>query len=90
LQNTRKLFQEEKLRGIFIFYSEGWIDQIDQKKPDILILDNNLPDGKGWQYVDSIVEKNPHLRFFLSVLIIKKGNGDIERECYDLGKTAFS
>jgi DNA-binding NtrC family response regulator len=38
---------------------------INEKKPDILFLDNNLPDGQGWQYVEQIVEKNPHLRVYL-------------------------
>ncbi len=38
---------------------------VDEKKPDILFLDNNLPDGQGWQYVEQIVEKNPHLTIYL-------------------------
>ena len=38
---------------------------INEEKPDILFLDNNLPDGQGWKYVDQIVEKNPHLEIFL-------------------------
>jgi len=42
--------------GLFVLESE---------KPDILFLDNNLPDGQGWQYVAQIVEKNPHLKIYL-------------------------
>jgi DNA-binding NtrC family response regulator len=38
---------------------------INEEKPDILFLDNNLPDGQGWKYVDQIVEKNPHLEIYL-------------------------
>jgi len=38
---------------------------INDVKPDILFLDNNLPDGQGWQYVEQIVEKNPHLKIYL-------------------------
>ena len=38
---------------------------IDETKPDILFLDNNLPDGQGWKYVEQIVEKNPHLKIYL-------------------------
>lgn len=34
-------------------------------KPDILFLDNNLPDGKGWECVDEIVEIFPHLMIYL-------------------------
>lgn len=38
---------------------------VDETKPDILFLDNNLPDGQGWQYVEQIVEKNPQLEVYL-------------------------
>ena len=34
-------------------------------KPDILFLDNNLPDGHGWKFSHQIVEENPHLKVFL-------------------------
>lgn len=37
---------------------ESWL-------PDVLILDNNLPDGQGWDCVQQIVEKFPQLRIFL-------------------------
>lgn len=39
---------------------------IETAKPDILFLDNNLPDGQGWEHVESIVEKNPHLKIYLA------------------------
>lgn len=38
---------------------------IEHEKPDLLFLDNNLPDGHGWKYVDKIVEKNPHMKLYL-------------------------
>lgn len=38
------------------------LEEID---PDILFLDNNLPDGKGWDCVGEIVEKVPHLKIYL-------------------------
>lgn len=34
-------------------------------KPDILFLDNNLPDGHGWEFVEEIVEKFPQLKIYL-------------------------
>jgi len=34
-------------------------------KPDILLLDNNLPDGKGWQQIDNILKKFPRIKIFL-------------------------
>ncbi|WP_158638390.1 response regulator [Panacibacter ginsenosidivorans] len=33
--------------------------------PEILFLDNNLPDGSGWTFVDTILNKNPGLRIHL-------------------------
>lgn len=36
-----------------------------EKKPDILLLDNNLPDGKAWNIVDEVVKKFPHLKIYL-------------------------
>ncbi|MBC7947242.1 MAG: response regulator [Chitinophagaceae bacterium] len=33
--------------------------------PDRLILDNNLPDGKGWDCVDEITNKYPSLKVYL-------------------------
>jgi DNA-binding response OmpR family regulator len=33
--------------------------------PQILFLDNNLPDGKGWLKLDDIVANHPDLKIFL-------------------------
>ena len=41
------------------------LDLLQQIQPDILFLDNNLPDGQGWKCVDEIVEKNPQIRIYL-------------------------
>ena len=38
---------------------------LDEINPDILFLDNNLPDGEGWKFVPRIVEKSPRLRIIL-------------------------
>jgi DNA-binding response OmpR family regulator len=58
-------FKRRNYEVFLSFVLKDGLNQLDQLKPDILILDNNLPDGKGWGHVDSIVEKNPHLRIFL-------------------------
>ena len=51
---------------VFVAYTlQSGLFLIDEEKPDILFLDNNLPDGQGWKYVDQIVEKNPHLEIYL-------------------------
>jgi DNA-binding response OmpR family regulator len=36
-----------------------------EMSPDILFLDNNLPDGNGWDAVGNIVELFPHIRAYL-------------------------
>ena len=51
---------------VFLAYTlQSGLFLLDDAKPDILFLDNNLPDGQGWKYVEQIVEKNPHLKVFL-------------------------
>lgn len=51
---------------VFVAYNlQNGLFLIDEAKPDILFLDNNLPDGQGWKYVDQIVEKNPHLEIYM-------------------------
>lgn len=49
----------------FAYSLQKGLFMLDDNKPDILFLDNNLPDGQGWQYVEQIVEKNPQLKVFL-------------------------
>ena len=51
---------------IFVAYTlkEG-LKILEEKQPDILLLDNNLPDGKGKDHIDSIVKKFPSLQLFL-------------------------
>lgn len=34
-------------------------------QPDILLLDNNLPDGKGWEHIETITKKFPSMKVFL-------------------------
>jgi two-component system OmpR family response regulator len=35
------------------------LELVDSVRPDIIFLDNNLPDGLGWEQVDSIQQKIP-------------------------------
>lgn len=41
------------------------MEQLEKNSPDILFLDNNLPDGRGWNHIDSMLGKKPSLRLFL-------------------------
>jgi DNA-binding response OmpR family regulator len=61
-----KSYFEEKNYDVFLAYTiKDGIQLLKKHDPDILFLDNNLPDGKGWQYIDDIVEKVPHLKVYL-------------------------
>ena len=44
--------------------SEG-LDQFKEVRPDILFLDNNLPDGIGWEKAASLLENYPELQVHL-------------------------
>jgi DNA-binding response OmpR family regulator len=41
------------------------LSKLKEERPDILFLDNNLPDGNGWDSVEKIVEIIPQIRAFL-------------------------
>jgi DNA-binding response OmpR family regulator len=47
------------------FTLQDGLEKLESWKPDILFLDNNLPDGKGWDTVEEIVEKYPQLMIYL-------------------------
>ena len=51
-----------------VFYShtlkEG-MQQFQLVQPDILFLDNNLPDGFGWEKAAALLEKSPGLQLHL-------------------------
>jgi DNA-binding response OmpR family regulator len=55
------------------FLLKDGLEKITAIKPDILLLDNNLPDGKGWTHVEEIVENNPHLKIYLVSAYYQKG-----------------
>ena len=41
------------------------LDTIEKFKPDILFLDNNLPDGLGWEQTEYITKNYPNIRINL-------------------------
>jgi len=61
-----KRYFDDKNYEVSLAYTlrEG-LDLLQQIQPDILFLDNNLPDGQGWKCVDEIVEKNPQIMIYL-------------------------
>ena len=61
----KSYFQQKDYEVFLAFTLKEGLEMVNSVHPDILFLDNNLPDGKGWPHVDSIVEKNPHIRAYL-------------------------
>lgn len=61
----KSYFEDKNYDVVLAFTLREGLAKIEGERPDILFLDNNLPDGKGWQHVESIVEKNPDLRVYL-------------------------
>lgn len=58
-------FQRKNYDPHLAYTLQKGIFMADELKPDFLFLDNNLPDGQGWQYVEQIVEKNPQMKVYL-------------------------
>lgn len=44
--------------------SDG-LKQVSQLSPDILFLDNNLPDGLGWEKAENIIQQHPNIQLHL-------------------------
>ncbi len=44
--------------------SDG-LEKLNEFRPNFLFLDNNLPDGSGWDTVEKIVEEFPHIHTYL-------------------------
>ena len=48
------------------------MDMIEAVKPDILFLDNNLPDGIGWKKAREILDHYPKISLYLMMCLQKK------------------
>jgi DNA-binding response OmpR family regulator len=58
-------FDSKNYEVFLAFTLQEGLSMLEKVRPDILFLDNNLPDGQGWKCVDEIVEKYPHIRIYL-------------------------
>ena len=56
-----KSYFQSKMHEVLVAHNlkEG-IELLNSENPGILLLDNNLPDGNGWESVYALVEKFPH------------------------------
>ncbi len=61
----RHYFESKQYEVLIANTLSSGLDMLSSQKPDILILDNNLPDGEGWNHVDDIVNMNPRLKLHL-------------------------
>ena len=70
-----KNFFTKRNYDVYIAYTlNDGLNLLDNVHPDILFLDNNLPDGQGFNYVDSIVEKNPHMKVYMVSAYYKRSD----------------
>ena len=61
----KSYFQQKRYEVLLAYTLKEGLELINSVRPDILFLDNNLPDGKGWPHVEAIVEKISHIRIYL-------------------------
>ena len=61
----KNYFQAKSYQVTCGFTSKECLQLLEEVHPDILFLDNNLPDGKGWNLINTITEKFPSLKIFL-------------------------
>ena len=61
----KEYFQSRKYDVCLAYTLHDGLRLLDEFKPDFLLLDNNLPDGKGWEHLDKISTKDPSLKIFL-------------------------
>ena len=61
----KSYFQQKGYEVFLASTLKEGLELINTVRPDILFLDNNLPDGKGWPQIDLIVEKIPRIRAYL-------------------------
>jgi DNA-binding response OmpR family regulator len=62
----KQFLNKKEIRGFIshITLSEG-LDLLDSLRPDTLMLDNNLPDGMGWDLAGDIRKKYPAMNITL-------------------------
>ena len=61
----KNYFQAKNYQVSLGFKMKECLQLLEEIHPDILFLDNNLPDGKGWSLLNLIMEKFPSLKIYL-------------------------
>jgi len=66
LTTLLKAFFKKKNYDVFVAHDlQSGLQLIGEKQPGIIFLDNNLPDGVGWQHAEKIAQENPESTLFL-------------------------
>jgi DNA-binding response OmpR family regulator len=61
-----KAFFQEKGMDVFVAYTlNTGLKCMKKHKPDVLFLDNNLPDGLGWTVITRIIDQYPSTKINL-------------------------
>jgi DNA-binding response OmpR family regulator len=61
----KNYFQKRDYDAEVAYSLKEGMAKLNSGKPEILFLDNNLPDGDGWEIVDRIVEIIPQIKIYL-------------------------
>ena len=61
----KHFFKQKGCEVFFAYTLKQGLQLLHQHAIDILFLDNNLPDGNGWQVVDKIIAEMPVIRIYL-------------------------
>lgn len=61
----KSYFVARKYQVFTAYTLKDGLKLLEEKQPQILLLDNNLPDGKGKEHIDPITKKFPSLKIFL-------------------------
>lgn len=67
-------FTKKNYEAILAYTLYDGLNLLETVQPDILLLDNNLPDGQGWTHVEAIVEKNPQIKIYLASAYHQRGD----------------
>ncbi len=61
----KSYFVSKGYEVLLAFNLNSGLQILKDKKPDVLFLDNNLPDGEGWLQAESILKRDPSLQLNL-------------------------
>lgn len=70
----KNYFNRKGFEVLLAFRLQDGLNLIKEEKPDVLFLDNNLPDGEGWNSTYAILKENPTLKINLISAYKEKTN----------------